>query len=142
MKQRESGQFETRAVHYLMRAILLEEEHHPLPDDPQPPALVARVSERLDRVQSAIRDHERAGDAASLQRVAAHLTAASAFAVTAIVHMHPVCWGVEPTYLKDELLKTIDGYVAKVISGDELLGSASLDELLEPCSTDLCRAFE
>jgi hypothetical protein len=141
LKQHASTQFETKAVRHLHRSILLEEEHHPLPDDPRPAALIARVSKRVNQARAEISDCQHAG-CSCLRPAAAHLIAASAAAITAIVHMHPMCCGVEPTYLKDELLKTIDGYVAEVISSDELFGSAKLEDLFGPCSEDLCRAFE
>ena len=51
--------FETQAAGWVHMLLLLEEEQRPLPEDPSPAMLVARVTERLGQAAIAATQAER-----------------------------------------------------------------------------------
>jgi hypothetical protein len=139
MSEQVADQFETQAVKYLYRTILMEEEHRPLPEDQSPALLAARVRRHVNTVDWAIGNYERECEVADLTAVAVQLMWLGAAAITAAVHMDPDCVDLEPTDLKDELLGPIDSCVAEAIE-DESNGDFSPRDLLEPCTTFLAEA--
>jgi hypothetical protein len=119
-----SDRFDTRAADLIHRVFLVEEEYRPLPPDPSPAMLVARVSERLSLAAAAVGE----GDPYD---VVAYLLGAAGFALTAITCIDPDQDAMSVTEQKDLLLGALDEDVLDMLeTACDVLNSRSLDELL------------
>jgi hypothetical protein len=123
-----------RTVGCLRRAILLEEEHRPLPEEANPAELLVHVTERLAQAASAIEDQEEA-------MTAAYVLGAAAFSITAITYLRRGDEAIARTKLKDELVEELDHSIAQTddVHRRKL---ASPDQLLRSCLSLLAPALE
>jgi hypothetical protein len=139
MSEKVADRFETQAVRYLYRTILMEEEHRPLPGGRSPSMLVERVRGHVDMVEELIGNYERECNVADLTVVAVQLMWLGAAAITAAVHIDTDCVDLELTELKDELLGPIDSCVADAIE-EGSGGDFNPRGLFEPCAKFLDEA--
>jgi hypothetical protein len=141
MSGKVADRFETQAVRFLYRTIVMAEEHRPFLEGQSPDALMERVREHLDFVGELIGNYERSRNAADLTVVAVQLMWLGAAAITAAVHIDPDCADLALTELKDELLGPIDSCVADAIE-EESDDDFNPSELFEPCEGFLSEADE
>lgn len=116
--------FESRAAGLIHRVFLVEEECQPLPPDPSPAMLVARVGERLSLAAWAIEEDDELD-------VAAFLLGAAGFALTAISWIAPDQGDASVTERKDLWLEVLEEDVLDALeSKADALKACSLDQLL------------
>jgi hypothetical protein len=121
-----TDRFETGAACWIHRLLVIEEEHRPLPDDPNVTMLVLRVSERLSLAAEAVQDYELArddqeGDDSLKQKlvpIAVYLLGAAGFALTAIANLTRDDEESNAIAHKDGLLEELDAEIAATIETD------------------------
>jgi hypothetical protein len=111
-------EFETRAAGLVHMLLVMEEEQRPLPEDPSPAMLLARVTERLGQAALAAMGTEGENADESLLQTGVFLLGTSAFAITAIAHI--VEGEPGPTEIKDKLLSHLDEEVAEAITAEKM----------------------
>ena len=116
-------QFDTRAAGLVHKLLLMEEEQQPLPDDPSPGMLVARVTERLGQAAVSAMGVDDENRNERLLMTGVFLLGASAFALTAIAHIADT--DAPPTELKNKLLTHLDEELPEALSAEKMeTGSA------------------
>lgn len=131
MSREVAEEFETRAAGWVHMLLLLEEEQRPLPEDPSPAMLVARVTERLGQAAIAVpQSEEDEPPEYSLMQVGVFLLGAAAFALTAITHMVLGPNEMAPTAIKDSLLEYLDHEVVEALTAEKMK-TASAGELVQ-----------
>lgn len=130
MSERETEERKTQVGGALDYIIPFDEEQNPLPDDPSPAMLVARVTERLAQAAFTLMtwqndweledaDDDEYMPEVSLFQVAVFFIGAAVFAITAIPHILPDSGDMSATELKDHLLDELDEGVAEYIEDEE-----------------------
>ncbi len=147
-------EYRTRAAEWVDTIILHEEELHPLPENPSPGMLVARVEERLQQAAFALRkcqgDHIEVADeqwnesdSDGMLRIGVYFVGAAAFAITAISRLHPDVVDSPAITVKDSLLAELDDDVADWIDEhQDLYESASCDLWLKLVLSNLIGASQ
>jgi hypothetical protein len=116
-----ADQFETRAAGWIHGVILLEEERRPMPPDPSPGMLLARVTERLTQAAVAIKEpgvEAENRELDELLEIAVYLLGAAAFAITAVSHLRPERGEMPPTAIKDAMLEQLDQDIAGTMESE------------------------
>src|SRR4051812_14232417 len=129
MSREVAEQFETSAAGWVHMLLLLEEEQRPLPEDPSPAMLVARVTERLGQAAVAAMDEDAETPAEQQLQVGVFLLGAAAFALTAIAHIVQEPEGMARTAIKDSLLLHMDEEVVDALAAEKM-GTASAGEFV------------
>jgi hypothetical protein len=130
--------FETWSAGWIHRVLLDEEEHRPLPDDPDVAMLVLRVSERLSLAAGAIQDYELVleddeEDSEAVRRallpIAVYFLGATGFALTAVAHLATDPEG-STTERKNAFLDELDQDIAGTLETDDYLSELTPAEIL------------
>lgn len=116
-----TGEFESEGVRAVARALLLDEEHHPIEGDPSPAALVGRCFYRV--AQAAFRvgvledhfEHEDYEDPWLVTSV--EFAWVAAFALAAIARIHPDARDEPLVEVKGRLLEGLDKDVTEWADG-------------------------
>jgi hypothetical protein len=116
-------EYETAAAGYVADLLPHEEEVYPLPDDPSPGMLIARVTERIAQAGIALEHMHRSSELHEKSRrarqTAIFFLGTAILSITAIPHVDPDAEDVPPTAHKDQLLGELDEMVSDVIDGDD-----------------------
>jgi len=112
----------TEVVGWIEHLIPLDEEQNPVPVNPSPGMLVARVAERLAQAAMAITEYGDDDDddeeTPNLMQIGVYFVGAAAFAINGIPHVHSDATAADPIAVKRVLIRKFDQHVDEMLSGD------------------------